>query len=114
MAFTYDPGTTIGQVRLLIPDTESAAALFSDEELSVLLGLAEDDPREAAATALETIARDRGLRLAKRIQVGGYSSESHAVSDLLAAAARLREGGSLQQLRCEPMVPSDEWLQEAQ
>ena len=39
MSFTYDLSTDVGKIRLLIPDTVSASAVFSDEELTALLAL---------------------------------------------------------------------------
>lgn len=59
MTATYDLSTDVGKVRLLIPDTdvdEAADALFSNEEISALLGLEGDSVRRAAALALETLA----------------------------------------------------------
>lgn len=34
MSFTYDPTTPLGKVRLLIPDTDSANVIFSDQEIT--------------------------------------------------------------------------------
>ncbi len=37
MAFTYDPTTPAGQVRLLIPDTDSSNFIFADDEINAFL-----------------------------------------------------------------------------
>lgn len=37
MSFTYIPGTPIFYVRLLVPDTNSASPIFSDEEINGFL-----------------------------------------------------------------------------
>ena len=37
MAFTYDPSTQLGQVRLLIADTDSTKPIFQDNEVQAFL-----------------------------------------------------------------------------
>ena len=37
MAFTYDPTTARGQVRLLVSDTDADAEIFSDAEIDLPL-----------------------------------------------------------------------------
>lgn len=82
MSFTYIPGTPVFIVRSLIPDTNPAATIFSDEEINSYLwlcssqalyvsgmatpgGLAPQVPcqvysyRRAAAMAIDVIASDR-------------------------------------------------------
>jgi len=81
MAFTYDPTSTIGRIRLLISDTDSKDFMFSDEELSAFLSMEEDNLYLAAAAAFGTIMRSRAL-LSKSIQREGYSSSEHALSEL--------------------------------
>jgi hypothetical protein len=56
MGFTYNLGTTIGRARLLIPDRDPGAPIFSDEEIGGFLTVEGDDARLVAAAALETMA----------------------------------------------------------
>lgn len=90
MPITYDPTTDAGKVRLLIGDTADATAMFSDAEISAFLTLESNNVWYAAATAFETIARNRA-RLLKRMELSSYKTEQFAIQDLLASATRLRE-----------------------
>lgn len=66
MAFTYDLSSSIGQIRLLVPDnqetiacaddTTTIAYIYDDSELTAFLTLEGDNVRRAAALALETMA----------------------------------------------------------
>jgi hypothetical protein len=56
MPFTYDLSTTVGQVRLLIPDRVSADAFFEDDEIAGLLSIEGGNVKRGAALALETMA----------------------------------------------------------
>ena len=60
MPFTYDPTTTLGQTRLLIPDTVSPGS-FDDVEVTAFLTLEDGDLKRAAALACETIAASTAL-----------------------------------------------------
>lgn len=60
MAFTYDPTTDRGRVRLLITDVDATQALFSDAEVDTFLAL-EGAVKTGAALALETIASNEAL-----------------------------------------------------
>lgn len=66
MAFTYDPETEVGQVRLLIPDNDSGNQIFSDTEIEAFLALpgvvGAGLVYRAAAHAVRTIARSEALR----------------------------------------------------
>ena len=62
MSFTYDPATDAGKVRLLISDTQDTNHIFEDTEIQSFLDI-QDDPRLAAAMALETIAASQVLLL---------------------------------------------------
>ena len=61
MAFTYDPSTSRGRVRLMIPDRRPDEAIFSDVEIDTFLNIEGDSIKRAAALALETIAADEAL-----------------------------------------------------
>ena len=62
MSFTYDPSTDAGKVRLLISDTQDTNHIFEDTEIQSFLEI-NDDPRLAAAMALECIAVSEVLLL---------------------------------------------------
>lgn len=88
---TYDPTTTAGQVRLLIPDRNPTDYLFSDAEITAFLGIELGNVRLAAALALETAASDAALvdkvvRYADDTQIDG----AKAADMLLKRAAALR------------------------
>ena len=91
--------TARGQVRALIPDVEVDADendeyLFSDDHLDVFLALSDDDPRLAAAKALDVLASNEVLLYrymrTDDLQVDG----SKGASVLLARAAQLRAEAS--------------------
>jgi hypothetical protein len=103
MSFTYDLSTlqtnSVAQVRLLITDTNSSSYLFEDQELSAFLTLCQNSVVNAAATAYETLARDRAKLMKVTEQPGGYRSEKHASDDFLKLAQALRNSalaGTLQ------------------
>jgi len=89
MAFTYDPATPNGQVRLLIADTDYSVYLFEDAEISAFLTMAQGSAFLAAATAYETLARSRA-KLAKVISQNSFRTEKHATAEFLALANQLR------------------------
>lgn len=63
MSFTYDLTTSVGQVRLLVPDRVAAYANFTDEEIGALLTLNEGDVRYAAADCCDTIGSNEAMIL---------------------------------------------------
>lgn len=90
MAFSYDPTTPIGRVRLLIPDTKPDAYVFDDDELSAFLGL-EGHVKRAAALSLETIASNEAMVL-KVIRLLDIQTDGAKTADaLLKRAALLRD-----------------------
>lgn len=89
MAFTYDPSTDRGKVRLMIPDRSEEGVFFSDEEVGTFLEI-EDGVLRATALALETMASDQAMTL-KVVKVLDLSTDGRAVSQaLLERAAKLR------------------------
>jgi hypothetical protein len=90
MAFTYTLGTNLGRVRLLIPDTDSTAAVFQDDELNELLSLSEGSIYEATAKAYEIIARDRTRKLARWTE-DDVTEAYYSASDLLEMARAIRQ-----------------------
>ncbi len=100
MPWTYDPTTPVGQVRLLITDTNVARPIFADDaEIEAFLGMNDDDIRLAAAQALDVIATNEALVL-KVIQNMDLRTDGAAV------AASLREHAKTlrEQVETEPAV----------
>ncbi len=86
----YDPTTPIGQVRLLISDTDTVDGIYDDAELQFFLDSADQNVYFAAYGAFATILRDR-VRLAKKIEREGYKSEAYAMSDYKVALESLKD-----------------------
>ncbi len=90
MAFSYDPATSAGKVRLLIPDKVDSGHLFEDDEIDTYLALENNSIKRAAALGLETAASDNALVL-KVIKLLDLSTDGARTSSaLLERAARLR------------------------
>ena len=94
MSFTYDLGTNLGKVRLLIRDTDTTdpeRQLFQDNEISFFLSQNDQILRLAAADALEALAANAAL-LAKIQQIGGYKIDSTKMAEAIRKqATRYRE-----------------------
>lgn len=110
MAFTYDVTTQIGQVRLLVADTDSTHAIFQDEEVQAALNLETlivfipitanvatpltyNTPsiRRSAATLLDVLAANKA-RLASAMKVLDIDIDStKAAKELRETATQLRE-----------------------
>jgi hypothetical protein len=79
--YTYDLGTDIGRVRLMIGDTSpiNGKRLFSNEEIDAYLDMYESSIRLASAAALDTIASSEAL-LRKKIGTSEFSIDAPAVA----------------------------------
>lgn len=87
---TLDPTTTVGLVRLLIPDTDLDNLLFTDAQLEALLALEGAVTKRAVAAALEVVAANE-VMVGKVIKTQDLSTDGAKVSDaLLKRAAELR------------------------
>lgn len=94
MTVSYDLTTTVGQMRLLLPDrpvypdgtTDTANVLFTDEEHAQFYAL-EDNLRRAVALAVETVASDQALLL-KYMRSGDFLTDGAKVSAELRARAK--------------------------
>lgn len=84
--------TTLEKTRLLIPDTGSVP-MFTDEELLFLLAENQENPRLAAAEALEIVAADP-QRLASWSRGGVSATRGATADDLRKRAQQLREQAS--------------------
>lgn len=90
MAFTYDPTTDIGMVRLLIGDKDAGDPIFTDEEVTALL-LRVDNVTLAAADALDIIASNEAY-VQKAIKLLDLTTNGPAVAVALREhATRLRQ-----------------------
>jgi hypothetical protein len=90
MTMTYDTSTNIGKVRLLINDTSTTAAHFTDAEIQVFLDLYDSVIRLSAAQALESWASSLA-QSADSERIGDYSYTKKQVNNMLALAERLRQ-----------------------
>lgn len=86
MAFTYDPSTSNGKIRMLINDRDENNPIYQDAEIAAFLDM-EGDVRRAAAAALEAIASDQAMVL-KVIRIQDLSTDGAKVADALRAHAR--------------------------
>lgn len=85
----YDPETPVGQVRLLIDDTD--ARVFADAEINVFLTMNGQSVPRAAAQALLMVAGSE-VRLGKKITSQDLATDGPAVAaELRAQAKQLRE-----------------------
>lgn len=88
-----DYSTDIGKVRTLIPDVveDADGYLFSDEQITVLLGLYNDNIKRAAAQAKDILATDTALLL-KVLRTDDLSVNGAATAaELRQQAKQLRE-----------------------
>ena len=88
MAIDYT--TDLGQVRLLIADTDETNPVLTNEQVTAFLAIEGGSVQRAAAAALETIAVDQALVL-KVIQTLDVKTDGAKVAEsLLKRAAGLR------------------------
>lgn len=91
MSFTYDASTDAGKVRLLSIDNVEQYAVFTDAEIQAFLDLNSGSIRFAAASALETMAANKVMRLQK-IKTLDLETDGPAVGKALSdMATKLRE-----------------------
>jgi hypothetical protein len=88
MAFSFDPTTTIGRVRLLIPDRVAAEAIFSDAEIEAFLSVEGDSVKRAAALGLEVVASDEAY-VQKAIHLGDLWTDGAKTANALMDRAKL-------------------------
>ncbi len=83
----YNPDEPVGQIRLLIDDTNPDAAVFSDRELDAFLGMNAGNVLRASAQALLMIAGSEA-RLSKKINTQDLSTDGPAVAKELRELAK--------------------------
>jgi hypothetical protein len=86
-AFTYDPATLIGKVRLFSTDTFADDFVFSDPELQVFLNTFSGSPMLAAAFAIDLIATD-AAKVAVVTKNDNQTTDPSKMPELLAARAK--------------------------
>ena len=74
MAWTFDPSTSRGRVRLLIGDDDTDNQIFQDASIDAFLALEGDEVKLGAAAALEAIAAKQALIL-KVMKVGDTTTD---------------------------------------
>lgn len=101
MAFSYDPTTAAGQVRLLIGDTnldEPKLQVFQDAEIDAFLSLGGNSEFKAAALALKRMAADAAKRaIAYNILASDFQVDRTKVKDGLLALAKAYEEDELKE-----------------
>lgn len=88
MAHSSVPGTDIGDVRILIQDTDivpTTDAIFSDEEIQVFLTLG-GSVQTAAGLALKAIAADKA-KLSKLMRTLNWTQDDRQAASALLAIA---------------------------
>lgn len=109
MAFTSDPATDIGKVRLLISDTDAANPIFPDDnQIQAFLQIEAQDPRLAAALGLETIASNQ-LMVLKAIKVLDIQTDGSKVAKgMLEIAKQYRDTAASDWAGFDIAVATDE------
>lgn len=91
MSFTYSLSDNVGRVRLLLGDTVSDTANFTDEEIEYFLDTEDDNVNLAAAMGAESMAA-KVVGVAKSETIGSYSiNQSSQPAMWLDLAKRLRD-----------------------
>ena len=95
MTYNYNLTTSIGKMRMIIPDRVEAEAMFTDEELTAMYSMEGSSVKRGAALALETIAADEAL-VSKAIKILDLQTNGPAVAkSLLDRAKALRDQAQL-------------------
>jgi hypothetical protein len=110
VTYTYDLSTTIGRMRLLIPDRIEDNAVFSDEELTAFLAM-EEGYKRATALALETIATDEALVLKVMKVTDVQTDGAKLAAELRSRAKGLRDQADLDEAR-DVDDPAFDWAEQ--
>lgn len=87
MAFTYDPTTDRGRVRLLLTDIDAPTGVFTDAEIDAFLALEGNNVKRAAAQAIDTNADNEALA-SKVLTDHQLKTDGAAVANALRARAK--------------------------
>lgn len=88
MAFTYDPTTDAGLIRLLIADTDESTAVFSDAEIAAVYAACGSSVKRTAAQLLDILSTNHA-KLAVRVSRGDVDEDLTKVASELRAQAAL-------------------------
>lgn len=110
MAFTYDTGTTVGQIRLLIFDTDSSNYVFEDDELSTFYDVEGDSLKRAAALALETMASNEAFVLKVIRLMDLQTNGAQTAKALMERAAALRKQADDEEYAEDGAFDIAEWV----
>ena len=99
MTYTFLIANTVGKIRLIIGDTDTTDAAFTDEELTYFYSV-EGTVNLAAAKALEAWANKYAAN-ATQERIGDYSYSQKTAENMRAAAKNLRD--------TDAMTPVFEW-----
>ncbi len=95
MAFTYDPTTDLGRVRLVIGDTDSQNISFQDAEVQAYLDLTQANVYRAAAMALDTMATNQAMILKVMTLLDLHTDGAVVAKALRDHATQLREQANI-------------------
>lgn len=104
MAWTFDPTTDRGRVRLLIGDDDTDNQIFQDASIDAFLALEGDVVKLGAAAALEAIASKQAY-IQKVMKVGDLTTDGAK----LAQALRELAANWRAQVEDEPAFDIAEW-----
>ena len=104
MAWTFDPTTDRGRVRLLIGDDDTDNQIFQDASIDAFLALEGDVVKLGAAAALEAIASKQAY-IQKVMKVGDLTTDGAK----LAQALRELAANWRAQVEDEPAYDIAEW-----
>lgn len=119
MAFTYDPTTSAGMVRLLIGDKTSTSPIFTDVEITALLARNGGAVSLAAADALDIIASNQAYVLKVMTMLDVTTNGAAVAAALRAHATELRRQDREQEpyvdiaeISHTPQVALDIWFRD--
>jgi hypothetical protein len=82
MAWTFDPTTDRGRVRLLIGDDDTSNQIFQDASIDAFLSMEGGEVKLGAAAALEAIAAKQAL-VQKVMKVGDVTTDGAKLAQAL-------------------------------
>lgn len=106
MTATYVLTTSIGQVRLLIPDSNIVTPVFTDEEITAMLLMENSRVKRGAALCLETMASSEAY-VQKAIRLLDLSTDGPKVAAELRARAKTLRGQDADDLTVEQAVSGE-------
>jgi hypothetical protein len=119
MAWTFDPSTDRGRVRLLIGDDDTDNQIFADASIDAFLTMEGGEVKLGAAAALEAIAAKQAL-IQKVMKVGDVTTDgaklAQALRELAANFRRQVEDApafDVAEWSVTPAVAREIWIKDA-